>query len=347
MADQVRRLRRAAVAGVLVALGVSSAAHADPAAPTDYRSEVVGVDPATPTIEASIVGGDSFVRLRVEAGTEVFVVGYQGEDTLWFRADGTVLENRNSPSTYLNSDRYAGSDAPAGATADAEPDWREAATGGDWAWHDHRAHWMQTSRPVGFAPGDVILDWKIPLRVDGVPVDVRVVSTWMPEPSPVPVWLGAIAGLAFGAAAWALRRRGLPALLAALAPSIAAVVIGGWQYWSLPASTGPRVAWVALPVVALACTVGGLALARRSPFLGDAALLVVGVELAVWGLVRRDGLGAAILPTDAPFWFDRAVTMTAISAGAAFVGLALWWLFGQRVQGADGLAAPGPPVSTS
>lgn len=367
MADRRRRFRRAThvrrglLAGLLLALGISSVARADPAGPTDYRSEIVAVEPAAPGVDVSIVGGDAFVRLRVEPGTEVIVVGYQDEDYLWFRDDGAVLENRRSPSTYLNTDRFAGSVPPPEATADAEPDWRQVAAGGDFSWHDHRSHWMQTSRPVGFGPGDVILESTIPLRVDGQPVDVHLTSTWLPAPSPVPAWVGAAIGLAAAGVAVALQRASRSALWAALPLSVAAVTIGAWQYWSLPASTGPRVVWIALPFVALACTLAGLVAPRfvraqpaLRPLVAHGALLVVGAELAVWGFVRRDGLGAAIIPTGAPFWLDRLVTAATMTAGATFSVLALWWLFGgtaprsaQRSQGADGLAAPGPPVSTS
>ena len=35
--------------------------------------------------------------MRVEPGVEAMVIGYEGEDYLWFRPDGVVLENQNSP----------------------------------------------------------------------------------------------------------------------------------------------------------------------------------------------------------------------------------------------------------
>ncbi len=353
------RRRWRLVVGVLAGLVgsglVGGVAHADPAGPTDYQTVVVDVDPPAPTIHPTIVGGDSFVELRVDRGTDVVVLGYQDEDALWFRADGTVLENRNSPSTYLNDDRFATGDVPPTATADAEPDWHEIASDGEWAWHDHRAHWMQTTPPAGRGPGDEILDAVIPMRVDGTPVEVRVVSTWLPAPSPAAAWLGALAGVTFAVAAWGVRRMGLPAVLATLPVAVAAAVIGAWQYFSLPASTGPRVVWVVLPGVAVVCAVVGSVVGRRSRFVADAAVLVVGAELAIWGFIKRDGLGAAIVPTDAPYWADRLVTAMSLTGGVAFVGLAVWWLFAatsvsprdQRSQGADGLAAPGPPVSTS
>ncbi len=82
-----------AVAGtaVLVPAGV---AHADPAEPTDFSTVIVGIEPATPTIDVDVVGGDSFLELTAEPGTEVVVLGYWGEPYLRFNADGTVDENR-------------------------------------------------------------------------------------------------------------------------------------------------------------------------------------------------------------------------------------------------------------
>jgi hypothetical protein len=97
----------AVVTGVVVAS--PSAAIADSARPTDFRSEVVAIDPPTPSIEVSIVGGDAFVMLRVELGVEVEVEGYESEPYLRFAADGTVYENQSSPATYINGSRYGGS----------------------------------------------------------------------------------------------------------------------------------------------------------------------------------------------------------------------------------------------
>jgi hypothetical protein len=47
----------------------------------------------------------------------------------------------------------------------------------------------------------------------------------------------------------------------------------------------------------------------------------------VWGFVKRDGLTAAIVPTDAPFWLDRFATASALVGGVLLAGLALWSLF--------------------
>jgi hypothetical protein len=350
----LRRVVTTLAIGLASSTMVASPAFADPAGPTDYQSEIVSVVPPTSTITPSIIGGDSFFALRVEPGTEVFVMGYQGEQNLWFRPDGTVWENQNSPSTYLNADRLGGGGIPDTATADAEPDWKRVAGDGHFAWHDHRAHWMQQTRPFGLGPGDRILEAVIPLVVDGVDVDVTVTSTWQPAPSPLPAIGGAVIGLGLAVAAWWLRRRTrIPAIIAAVPVVVLAVVVGTWQFLSLPPETGPRLVWWVLPVVAAVCLGIGVAADRRSSrFVADGALLLVGVELAIWAFVRRDGLSAAVIPTDAPAALDRLVTAMALTSGPLLAGLAVYWLLRaqptrQRVQGGAGLTAPGPPVSTS
>ena len=316
------------VAGLGLAAAVASPAFADPPGPTDYQSEIVSVAPETPEIEVGVIGGDSFVELRVEPGTEAMVVGYEGEDYLWFRPDGVVLENQNSPATYLNADRYGNDGVPDGARADAEPSWKQVAAGGYWAWHDHRAHWMQSVRPFGRSAGDQILEAVIPIVVDGDTVEVTVISTWQPEPSPIAMWSGVVAGLVTAAGTWLLRRRRVPAIAASIPLVLLAVGVGVAQYSSLPSATGPRLIWIVLPLVAAVSTAVGVVLALRGMrFAADAALLLVGVELAVWGFAKRDGLFTAIVPTAAPFWLDRFATAAALTGGVALAAIALWWLF--------------------
>lgn len=341
MARSLRPALFGALLSSLVAIAVPSVVFADPAGPTDYLSEIRSVEPSTSTIEVDVLGGDSFVQLRVDDGTEVVVVGYQSEEYLWFRADGTVLENRNAPSTYTNDDRFGGAVPPPNATADAEPDWEEVATGGRYSWHDHRAHWMQTIRPAGKDVGDQIVEGVIPLVVDGADVDVTVISTWKPEPSPVPAVFGAAAGLALvGAALWALRS-GRRWSVVTLPLAVLALVVGGIQYLSLPSETGPRFLWWVLPAIAVAAAVVAIASAGRgNVFATRAASLVVGVQLVVWGSIKRDGLSAALIPTDAPGWLDRLATASALVGGAALTALALWILFAPSAT-----SAPAPSRS--
>lgn len=344
MIDRVRRL----MLGVLAGLGLAGAAAppvlADPPGPTDYQSEVRSIVPETSAIEVGIVGGDSFVELRVEPGVEAIVIGYEGEEYLWFRSDGVVLENRNSPATYLNANRYGTDGVPSTARADAEPTWEQVATGGYWAWHDHRAHWMQSARPFGLEAGDQILEAVIPIVVDGETVEVTVISTWQPAPTPAALWLGVVAGLGVGVGAWFLRGRRVPAIAASVPLVVLAVVVGAVQYLSLPSATDPRPIWIVLPLIAAVSVVVGLLLAaRRRRFAADAAMLLVGVELAVWGIAKRDGLGAAIVPTNAPYWLDRFATSAAMVGGVMLVATAIWSLF--VVPAPDGSSEGSAPLS--
>jgi hypothetical protein len=314
--------------GVLLALALPATALADAAGPTDYLSEIRSIDPDTSSIEVSVIGGDSFVQLVAAPGTEVVVVGYRSEQYLWFQPDGTVLENRNAPTTYTNDDRYGGGVPPASATPDAAPDWREVASNGQYSWHDHRAHWMQSTRPAGKRVGDQIVEGVIPLLVDGAEVDVTVISTWKRAASRVPAVVGAIAAAALaGVAVWRWRSNRRWALVC-VPLAVAGLIAGGWQYLSLPAETGPRLVWWLLPTFAsVAAFVAVAAEFRQRAFVAQAATLVTGVQLAVWGLIKRDGLSAALIPTGAPGWFDRLATASALVGGITLTGIALWMLF--------------------
>jgi hypothetical protein len=105
---------------------------------------------------------------------------------------------------------------------------------------------------------------------------------------------------------------------------LAAVVAGWWQYLSLPAETGPKLTWWLLPTIAAVCLLVALVadLVEQS-FIARGAMVLVGVELFVWGLVKRDGLTAALVPTDAPAWFDRLATMSALVGGAGIAAVTL------------------------
>ncbi len=308
IASLARRAQAAVGLAVLATVGIGAApAFADPPRPTDYRSEIVSVTPQIDGLEVSIVGGDSFVDL--DAGSHVVIVpGYQGEPYLRFDADGTVSENVLSPAHFLNTDRYSEAVVPPEADADAEPEWEVVATGGRYAWHDHRTHWMLEARPTGLGPGDQILDSIIPITVDGSPVEIAVISTWMAGPSHVPWIASGLVAAVLGAGATALggRRTRLPTGVS-LAAAGAAFLVGTWQTWSLPAETGPPfIDWV-LPLSA--GVVAAAAFVRRwSPFTVRSLTLVASVQLLVWSVVRLDVLTHAILPTSAPFWFDRATT---------------------------------------
>lgn len=308
---------------VMLAVSIEDAA-ADPAGPTDYRSSVDAIVPEVAGMEVDILGGDAFVRLEVR-GRDVTVLGYRGEPLVRVNRAGEVFENKSSPSLVLNRSRYG---TESGSAQDVVPEstsgsprWRRVGSDGVYIWHDHRAHWMGREPPVGVNRGERILEGVIPLVVDGRPVKAYVSSTWVDPPSP----LGVVVGLAVGAVLGVLivaRHVVRPVLGVAAA---AALALGLWQFWSLPAATGPSPTLWVLPAVALVlvgCSV------RLSRSLRVSASLLHGfaaVELGLWAWTRREGLVRAILPTMAPAVPDRAVTaavavVVLVAVGVLVVG---------------------------
>lgn len=308
------------------------AASADPPGPTNYQSEIIAIEPATEGFEIEVVGGDSFVLLTVDRGVSVEVIGYSGEPYLRFRADGIVEENAAAPSKYINEDRYGRADIPTGVDAAAEPDWRIVAEDGNYAWHDHRTHWMNPVAPPGRGPGDRVAEGVVPLLVDGAEVDVTVVSVWQPGPAVFPSFLGLVAGAGLGMLVLA-RRRWAPSVTVALAA--VALTVGLAAYWSVPGETQPPWSLFVFPLVSLLVAlavldgsrVGGLGpiLARHRSTL----LVLAALELVAWGLLHWSWLWRAILPTSLPFWLDRLGAATVLTGAA---GVAVAALIGAATQ---------------
>lgn len=313
----------AAVAIVVWVMLSPSAVSADPPAATDYRTSVVAVVPEAPEIDVSIVGGDSFVMLRADRGTTVEVTGYHGEPFLRFLTSGAVDENRASITYFASRSRY-GSEVPDNVTRSTAPDWRRVASDGVYAWHDHRTHWMNPFDPPGRMPGDVILEAVLPLVVGGRPTTVTVVSVWEAPPPAAAGWWGVGVGLVCAGIVVARRRSTIAITTATGFVGAVAVVLGWWQFRSVPVETGPSWAMVALPAVALAAVGIAVVSARRWRMAASASVLLAGVELLLWAWLRRSHLSRAILPTNAPWWFDRASTSATLVAASAVMAVAGW-----------------------
>ena len=339
-----RAARRAIASFALVSLGLvglAEPAAADAAGPTDYRTEIVDIDPAVDAIELAMIGGDSFIQLTVVEPVEVMVVGYQGEPYLMFDADGTVWQNERSPSRWLNDDRYAESVIPEDATADAAPDWHLVGGDGSYAWHDHRTHWMNRAKPPGAEPGDTVLEAVVPLVVDGDEVMVTVQSVLLASPAPWPALLGGIGALALTGALvlWLGPQRGVT--LSVFIGATTALVFGLLAHRSVPSETGPSASLWLLPLVSLAAVALALVIRRRRPSAPTLPLLVglAGAELGVWGWSRRDAVSRALIPTDAPQSLDRLVIVAwRVSGGVAVVAAVLAWGRRPAPAPADGSA---------
>lgn len=186
---------------------------------TNYRSTVDGIrgpdaDAPVPAIDGltwRVLAGDALLEAENRTGEELLVPGYQDEPYLRFAADG-VWQNRRSPATYLNSDRYAAVELPAEVDVDAAPDWARVAGGSRYAWHDHRIHYMAAVPPpqVAADPGReqaVFESWEVPFTLDGEQHAVVGQLDWVPGPSPWP-WIGRAAAVMALLLVGAVGRRG-------------------------------------------------------------------------------------------------------------------------------------------
>jgi hypothetical protein len=318
-------VRTAALALGLVVVTAGPAA-ADPSGPSDFRSEVTGIIPEADAVEATIVGGDTFLEITVEPGHTVVVEGYSGEPYLQVLDDGTVQRNRLSSATYLNEDRKGQVDIPADVQAAMEdgsdPEWETIADGGTYAWHDHRVHWMSDASPP-VARGEQVTGaydpWRVPIEVDGNAAEIQGTLTYESTTSPLP-W-AALGLLVAGGLAWVGRGRSLRLGAAALLlVSAAAVVVGRADWASTPEGGGNPLLW-ALPVVALVAAVGAAAFATRGS--GVVLALAAVASLSGWALFRAQALVKPVLPTDLPFALDRATLAVAFGVSIAVAYLAI------------------------
>ena len=164
----MRSTRAAAVVAAILLVGAPPAvAHeGNP----NFRSEITGIAPAADGLTVDVLNFDDSLRLTNDSGKDVVITGYEDEPYARIAADGTVELNRNSTAYYLNDDRFAEAEVPAGIDPADPPDWERVDGSGTLTWHDHRAHWMSTSVPpqvTDESAATKIFDYSIPIEVGG------------------------------------------------------------------------------------------------------------------------------------------------------------------------------------
>ncbi|MFN7150295.1 MAG: hypothetical protein ACK4V6_12555 [Microthrixaceae bacterium] len=332
-----RWLAAVAVAAACWAFG-APAAGADGSRPTNFESILDRIDPEVDQIQLRVLGGDAFLELTVDPGTEVDVTGYDGEPYLRIEADGRVLQNRRSLATYINQDRYgtAGS-IPDQVDSSAEPDWEQIGDDGTIAWHDHRIHWMTEQAP-GVGADGVVQRWTVPLVVDGTDVEVSGRLLLRDDRFPWPViFAAAVAALV----AWRSRSELVRLSVLAAASATASLLAISW-YVVDPPSAESSVLPMVLPTVALAAVVAARFLPRVARYL---ACPLAAVALLVGWFVQRAGvMWMPQLPTPLPTELDRLLSASVIGA-AVGVGIAL--LLRPYPQDAEGPVAPVAPGQDS
>jgi hypothetical protein len=221
----MRRLRAGRLVPALVAVfavlasAQAASAHEDG---ENFLSVVNSVRPTVAGLKVSVAERDEALRLVNKTGKQIEVRGYEGEPYLLLLPNGVVKINDNSPTRYLNEDRYAQTGVPKSATPKAAPDWRTLNKQGVVEWHDHRIHWMTSNKPPKVKDAEVktkVFDWTVPILVGSEKITVGGTLFWDPDDddatggggsSPVLPIVGGIVGVLViaGVAFFFIRRRG-------------------------------------------------------------------------------------------------------------------------------------------
>jgi hypothetical protein len=187
---------------MLLAASPVAAGGANQGYPQNYKTEVRALKPPVPGLKLEPAGGDRFLVLRNGTGKTVVVTGYDGDPYLRFRPDRIVEVNVNSPSKYVNEDRFGTLEPPASATPNATPKWKVVARNGSYKWFDHRTHWMEKTIPQQVkdkSKKTKIFDWDVPLELGGRPVHVAGTLLWVPDAASSGVSAGLIVAIAAAA----------------------------------------------------------------------------------------------------------------------------------------------------
>ena len=207
-----RGLALLGVLGAAVLAAPCAEAHYN-TAKLGYRSQVLALSPPIPGVKAKVLYGDDQVLLTDRSGKTIVIRGYSGEPYLLFK-DNEIYFNSNSPSQYLNADRYAKAAVPKNEKASAPPAWHRLVSGDVWAWHDHRIHWMSPIAPqmIRTAPRKRhhIFDWSVPATANGKRFLIKGSLNYVPPPKQnFPLGLALTLGSLIGAGLiglFALRR---------------------------------------------------------------------------------------------------------------------------------------------
>jgi hypothetical protein len=295
-----RRTPALAALAVLLAPPASAAAHTIPGLVHDARDVVVAQAPGT---HASIAADGVHLELRRAGARVVKVLDLQGLPALKLDARGTWAR-KDAPILSVLS-------ISTGAADPRDPAWLRAGHGSSLRFHYPGTH------------GEVLHQWRVPLRVDGRRVAIRGAVERVPRPSLA--WpIGAAAAVAAGAALALVprpRRRTAYALFGTLAAAAVVVPYGESE------ATSAR-PWGA--IVAAVVAFAGLALALR--LRRDAALelgvLAVASVLLVLPLVGRLAVlrhGEIVTTLDPDLERALVVGGLALAAGTISSAARAWW----------------------
>ena len=208
-----RRLLLGTVVGTMAAVTLIAApstaeAHTRTEETTNVESRITS-DPGLDGVSWTVHTGGLLIEVTNRSDEVLLIHGYDGEPYLRIGPEG-VEENRRSPATYLNRDRYERTTLPPVVDVTAPPEWQHVHDEPRVVWHDHRTHWMSPQPPrfvdtnpvlralmgmelvgpVGAAHDEagVFTEWSVPVTYGGQDGQLEGELVWIDAPTPWP-WL--------------------------------------------------------------------------------------------------------------------------------------------------------------
>ncbi|MGQ0679793.1 MAG: hypothetical protein ACT4OM_09100 [Actinomycetota bacterium] len=302
---------------------------------SNYKSAITGVTPATAGgVDFSIVANDALIKAVNSTDQDLTIIGYSEEPYLRIGPDG-VFENRNSPATYLNAERFGTVDVPAGVSVTSEPEWSKIGDEPEHAWHDHRIHWMSPTLPPQVAADTSseeieIFEWGVPFDHAGERFEVTGRLDWIRPGSPLP-WFAAglaltsvplLAGLTKPAGED--RKRALKRIFGAVLGVVVLldIVHSVDDVLAVPATLGQNISASLQAGLFIALGSYGAWWAWRAGSGAWVGILLGGIGLALGiGATHLITLTSSQIATTLPEWFTRLViaSSAAVLVPAAFL----------------------------
>jgi hypothetical protein len=308
----VGSLALAALAALVVGAGPAEAhgGRSLGVRPTDWRSSIVGLEPAIPGVAFSLGDNGQYLSVHVSGRADVTIIGYVGEPFVHVTRNGVWTNQRSSTTWAVAEPRHR---RPSDVDDRTAPRWKLVARTGRWRWHDLRTHTTSpspASEGHGSSNGTRERSWAVPLLVDNRQALLIGRLVWVPGPSPLSGLIVLLCSLLLVASLGALRRWRLP-LVAATSGLLA--VVAAHLVGSVTGSIGIGVAYpVLMAEVLLVLLAFAIALARR------VATTESLVAVAVISSLLFCGEG---LPSLAVLWSSQAVTALPVSVDRFLVAV--------------------------
>ncbi|HEY6421874.1 MAG TPA: hypothetical protein VIY28_01235 [Pseudonocardiaceae bacterium] len=266
--------------------------------PTDYRTVVTAIRPATPTVAVTVGLGGQWVRVTNQGAATIDIVGYRGEPFLRLSRNEVQVNELSSTAAQTGQTRGA----PASESPAAQPKWMQLREADSATWTDARLD--APAEPVAASRS-----WQLPLIVDREQVTVIGTRDLIPPPSPW-AWVGALLLLTAAVAAIGWMPNWHRPMAAVVAAGILAFVLHVLGTGFGPQQGGQVFAWIGVGAVsAFSLLIGGVTIISTLRRSEAAAVRVITTGTLVLLLAATDitVLWYSVAPFPGPAVLDRVL----------------------------------------